>query len=65
MVKTVHRQQTWLDDRDSLTCLIKLWRTEADLRAKAQFVASTDLRIWCSVIERQDGKNKHCYAAKW
>jgi hypothetical protein len=34
--------KTWLEDLDTQ---IKLWGTEADLWATAQFIAFTDLRI--------------------
>jgi hypothetical protein len=33
------------DSPEDLDTQTKLWGTEADLRATAQFVASTDLRI--------------------
>jgi hypothetical protein len=37
-------KQTWPEDLDTQT---KVWGMEADLRATTQFVASTELRIWC------------------
>jgi hypothetical protein len=41
-VVEVQHQQTWPEDLDTKT---NLWRMEADLRAKAQFITSTDIRM--------------------